>query len=163
VGTVLAKVAEPGRLKGEVRVSEAEARDVHRGLAVRFESGKSGVFRGRVERIDPIAVRGSVRLEVTIDDALPAGARADESVSGYIEIEKLENVLAVARPVGASDGAAAMVFRIDADDKHASRVAVRFGRGSAREVEVLGGLAEGDQIVVSDVTTPEGATVLRLQ
>jgi HlyD family secretion protein len=159
VGTVLAKIAEPGRLKGEVRVSEAEAKDVHRGLAVRFENP---IVRGRVERIDPIVARGSVKLEVTIDDPLPPGARADQTVSGYVEIEKLKNVLFVARPAGALDGSPASLLKLDADGRSATRLTAKLGRGSAREIEVLGGLAEGDEVIVSDVPVAQSAPRIRL-
>lgn len=162
VGTVLAKIAPPDRLKGEVHVAEAEARDVHRGLPVRFDAG-TGAFRGHVERVDPVVAHGTVRIEVAIDDALPPGARADQTVTGWVEIETLRGVLFVARPAGATPGAPAAVFRLEADGAHASRVTARLGRGSAREVEVAAGLVEGDEIVISDVPTPEGATRIRLQ
>jgi HlyD family secretion protein len=162
VGAVLAKVAEPSRLKAELRVGEAEAKDVRVGLGVRFEA-PAGSFRGHVKRVDPAVVRGSVRLEVTIDDPLPSGARADQSVSGYVEIDKLERVLFVARPAGAADATATRLFRLDPDGLYASRVPVLLGKGSAREVEVVGGLSEGDEIVVSDVTSWEASPRVRLK
>ena len=161
-GTLLAKVAEPDRLKAEVRVAEGDAKDVHKGLAVRFEA-PSGDRRGHVERVDPAVVRGSVRIEVTLDDPLPSGARADQAVSGYVEIEKLDNVLFVARPAGAQDGMTTVLFRLTSDHAHASRVTARLGRGSAREVEVLGGLAEGDEIVVSDVSAWSATATVALR
>lgn len=162
IGTVLAKVAEPSRLKAEVKVAEGSAKDVHKGLGVRFES-PSGNLRGHIERVDPTVVAGNVRLEVTLDDALPSGARADQSVSGYVEIEKLDNVLFVARPAGAQDGATLGLFRLEADGIHASRLTARLGRGSAREVEIAGGLAEGDEIVVSDTSTWEASNRIKLK
>jgi HlyD family secretion protein len=154
IGTVLAKVAEPERLKAEVKVAEGSARDVHKGLAVRFES-VAGDFRGVVERVDPAVVAGNVRLVITLDDALPSGVRADQSVMGFVEIEKLVDVLFVARPAGAQDGATLGLFRLDPDRLHASRLTARLGRGSAREIEITGGLTEGDEIVVSDTSTWE--------
>jgi HlyD family secretion protein len=152
IGTVLAKVAEPERLKADVRVAEANARDLHRGLAVRFEA-PSGDFRGHVERVDPAVVGGSVRLEVALDDPSMRGARVDQTVTGFVEIEKLADVLFVARPAGVQDAATAGVFRLDGDRVHAARVAARFGRGTAREIEVVGGLSEGDEVVVSDTSS----------
>ena len=162
LGTVLAKVAEPERLKAEVKVAEGSVKDVHRGLGVRFEAA-GGDFRGKVERVDPAVVAGAVRVVVTLDEPLPNGARADQTVSAYVEIEKLESVLFVARPAGVQDGTAAGIFRLDADHVHASRVTARLGRGSAREVEVLGGLQEGDEIVVSDISTWDGTARIRLK
>jgi HlyD family secretion protein len=161
IGTLLAKVAEPGRLKAELKVGETYAKDVLKGMAVRFE-GSGPVSSGHVVRVDPAVVAGSVRVEVKLDE-LPDGARVEQRVSGYVEIEKLENVLFVPRPAGALDGKRAGVFRLDPDRQHASRVIVELGRGSAREVEVVLGLSAGDEIVVSDVSTWESSSRVRLK
>ena len=164
IGTLLAKVAEPEKLKADVRVAEGNARDVHKGLAVRFEGGGANApFRGRVERVDPSVVAGSVRLEVLFDAPLPPGARADQTVTGYVEIETMDHVLHVARPSGIQEGSTAGIFRLEPDAVHATRVPVHFGRSSARDMEVLGGLSEGDQIVVSDTTSWQTAGRIRLQ
>jgi multidrug resistance efflux pump len=161
-GTLLAKVAEPDRLKADVRVAQASARDVRKGLGVRFEA-PSGNFRGRIERVDPAVVNGSVRLEVALSAPLPPGARVDEAVTGQVEIDKLDDVLFTARPAGAQDGALAEIFRLDEGGGHASRVTARLGRGSGREVEILGGLGEGDEIVVSDTSSWETRDRVRLK
>ncbi len=164
IGTLLAKVAEPERLKADVRVAEGNARDVHKGLAVRFEGGgASAPFRGRVERVDPSVVGGSVRLEVLFEGALPPGARADQTVTGYVEIETMEHVLHVARPASVQEGSTAGIFRMEGDGVHATRVPVHFGRGSARDMEIKGGLSEGEQIVVSDTTSWETSGRIRLK
>lgn len=161
VGTELAKLAEPNQLKAEVKVAEGSAREIQPGLRVRFEA-PSGNFGGRVERVDPSVVEGSVRVEVELDDPTPPGARASQTVTGYVEIDRLENVVFVARPAGVRDGSSAAVFRKEHNSAIASRVAVRFGRGSAREIEVVAGLAPGDEVVVSDTSTWEGKDRLKL-
>lgn len=161
VGAVLAKIAEPGRLKADVRVAEADARDVHRGLPVRFEA--MGDLRGVVERVDPAVAKGTVRLEVTLEGPLPAGARADQTVSGVVEIDRIPGALFVARPTGAQERAAAAVYRVAPDGASAARVIVRFGRSGAREIEIEGGLSEGDEIVTSEVPGAEAAPVIRLR
>jgi len=162
IGTVMAKVAEPDRLKADMRVAEGDARDLHKGLGVRFDAPAGGL-RGYVERVDPTVIAGSVRVEVTLDGPLPAGARADQTVSGTVEIEKLYDVVCVARPAGAQEGATLGVFRLEPDHVHADRVTARLGRGSAREIEVVVGLAPGDEIVVSDTSTWETTGRVRLK
>jgi multidrug resistance efflux pump len=162
IGTVLAKIAEPDHLKAEVRVAEGDAKDVHRGLRVRFENA-GGPFFGTVERVDPMVVAGSVKVIVHLDDTNPPGARADQTVTGSIEIERLDDVLFVARPAGVSEDSVAPLFKVEADHVHAARVTARLGRGSAREVQVLDGLAEGDEIVVSDSSSWEATNRIRIQ
>jgi HlyD family secretion protein len=162
VGTLLAKVAEPDRLKAEVRVAEGDAKDVHKGLDVRFDVPAGGLH-GHVERVDPAVVAGSVRLEITLEGDLPAGARADQTVSGYVEIEKLQDVLHVARPAGIQEDSTAGIFRIEPDGVRASRVTVRLGRGSAHDIQILGGLAEGDEVIVSDTSTWDASGRVRIK
>jgi multidrug efflux pump subunit AcrA (membrane-fusion protein) len=135
-----------------MHVSQSDAKEIHRGLGVRFETPPGGL-RGHVERVDPTVVAGSVRIEVFLDGPLPPGARADQTVAGYVEIETLDQVLSVGRPAGAQEGAAMGLFRFRPDGVHADRVSVRLGRASAREIQVLGGLAEGDSVIVSDTST----------
>lgn len=162
IGTLLAKVAEPDRLKAEVKVAEGNARDLHRGLAVRFDS-PGGVIRGRVDRVDPAVTGGSVKLSVALDDSLPAGARADQSVTGFVVVETLHDVLFLDRPAGARDGETVPLFRLDADGARARRTTVALGRGSGRQVEIEHGLAAGDVVVVSDTSTWETTEQIRLR
>jgi HlyD family secretion protein len=162
IGTVMAKIAEPDRLKADMRVAEGDARDLHRGLGVRFDAPAGGL-RGHIERVDPTVIAGSVRVEVTLDGPLPQGARADQTASGNVEIEKLDDVVCVARPAGAQEGATLGLFRLEPDHVHADRVTVRLGRGSAREIEIAGGLAPGDEIVVSDTSSWETTGKVRLR
>jgi multidrug efflux pump subunit AcrA (membrane-fusion protein) len=161
IGALLAKVAEPGRLKAEVQVAESYARDVVKGMTVRFD-GAGAVCSGKVDRVDPTVVAGSVRLVVKLDE-LPAGARVDQRVTGYVEIEKIPDALYVARPAGATDRASMGLFRLDPDRVHASRVNVTLGRGSARDLEVVSGLLEGDEVIVSDVSAWESTSRVRLK
>jgi HlyD family secretion protein len=155
IGTLLAKVAQPGKLKARVKVAEAYVRDLQNGLTVRFENP---ACTGKIARIDPAVVAGSVNVEVAID-TLPAAARPDQRVTGFVEIEKLTDVLYVPRPAGLRDGEPGSVYRLEADRSHAARTPILLGRGSARDVEIVSGLAEGDEIVVSDVATWDAARV----
>jgi multidrug resistance efflux pump len=160
VGSVLAKIAEPGRLKADVRVGESDAKDLRRGLPVRFDV-PGGEIRGKVSRVDPAVLHGSVRLEVALDDPMPRGARSDQSVTGFVEVEKLENVLAVTRPAGALEHMDVRVFRVDGDG--ASRSTIRAGRGSAREIEIESGAREGDELVISEIPGAEAASRIRFK
>jgi HlyD family secretion protein len=162
VGTLLAKVAEPDRLKAEVKVAEGNARDLHRGLAVRFDA-PTGPFRGHIDRVDPTVVGGSVKLTVALDDTLPAGARADQTVTGFVEIDTLHDVVRVDRPAGARDGESMSLFRVEPDGAHARRTSVALGRGSGRQVEIAHGLAPGDTVIVSDTSTWEATDRVRLK
>lgn len=161
-GSVLARVARPDALKARGKVAEGNAQELRSGLVVRFAL-PTGALRGRVESVDPVVSRGSVEIEVKLDDALPAGARVDQAVTGYVELERLDDVVFVQRPAGVRDAAIGTVFRLDADRRLARRRSARFGRGSVAFVELLDGLSPGDEIIVSDVSGWEASERVALE
>ena len=146
-GTTLARVAEPSRLKAEIRVAETQAKDLVPGQVARIDT-RNGIVAGRVARIDPAASNGTVLVDLSIDGVLPAGARPDLNVDATIELEKLADVVHVVRPVRAQENAAGTVLKVDGTK--ARRVNVRFGRASATDIEIREGLAAGDRVIVSD-------------
>jgi HlyD family secretion protein len=146
----LAKVVVPTRLKAEVKIAETQARDVALDQKVSVDT-RNGVVPGRVVRVDPAVQNGTVLVEVRLEGPLPKGARPDLSVEGTIELEHLENVLHVGRPLQGQPESTVGLFRIAADGLHAIRVPVKLGRGSVSEIEVREGLAEGDRVVLSDM------------
>ncbi len=150
-GTMLAKVAEPTRLKAELRVPATRARDVRPGQAVSVDT-RNGLVAGTVTRVDPSVQEGSVMVEVRFEDALPDGARPDMAVDGAIRIEQLTDVMFVGRPVQAQENATVGLYRLEADGKHASRVAVELGRSSVDTIEIVDGLREGDRVILSDTS-----------
>lgn len=146
-GTTLARVAQPERLKAEIRVAETQAKDLAVGQRAQLDT-RTGVVAAHVARIDPAASNGTVLVDLTIDGPLPAGARPDLSVDATIELERLPDVVQVARPVRAQENASGTVFRVQGD--RAERVKVEFGRASATSIEIRSGLAPGDRVIVSD-------------
>ncbi len=146
-GTTLARVAQPDRLKAEIRVAETQAKDLAAGQVAQIDT-RTGVVNGRVARIDPAASSGTVLVDVSIDGPLPAGARPDLSVDATIELERLADAVYIARPVRAQENAAGSVLRVTGNE--ANRVKVQFGRASASAIEIRSGLQPGDRVIVSD-------------
>lgn len=149
-GTNLARVADPTRLKAEIRVSETQTRDVRVGQTAVIDT-RNGTVRGLVSRIDPAAQGGTVGVDITLQGDLPQGARSDLSVDGVIELERLENVLKVTRPSFGQDNATVMLYKVGANGE-ATRVQVQLGRSSVNEMEVRSGLNEGDEVILSDMS-----------
>lgn len=161
-GANLARIARPGALRAELNVSETEAKDIQVGQKVEIDT-RVGLAPGQVERVDPAVVHNTVQVDVELLGTPPGGARADLSVDGTIEIDRLPNVLYILRPAAAREGATLRLFRLDADGRYARRVTVRLGRTSSMNVEILGGLAPGDHVILSDMTAYERNDVIRLQ
>jgi HlyD family secretion protein len=161
-GMELARVAQPGRLKAVLRVPETQARDISLGQKASIDT-RNGVVGGHVMRIDPGSQQGTVVVEIAIDGELPRGARADMSVDGTIELERLPNVLYVGRPAYGSAESTVGLFKVSDDGKEATRVNVKLGRASVNTIEVIQGLAVGDSVIISDMSQWDATSRVRLK
>ena len=159
-GTNLARVSDPTRLKAEVRISETQTRDLAIGQLAKIDT-RNGVIKGHVTRIDPASAGGTVGVDVTLDEALPLGARPDQSVDGVIELQRLENVLFVESPTFGQENSTVMLFKFTTPTE-AERTAVKLGRRSVSFVEVVDGLKEGDRVILSDMQQYDGHQRLRI-
>jgi HlyD family secretion protein len=161
-GTILARVAQPGKLKAVLQVPETQAKDIVVGQVVSVDT-RNGVVPGRVQRIDPAVNAGTVSIDVSLEGPLPPGARADLSVDGTIEIERLDNVLYVGRPAfGQPDGTISL-FAIGPDGHTAVRKTVKLGKSSVTTIEVLQGLAVGDRVIISDMSAWDNVNKVRVE
>lgn len=161
-GALLAKVARPDRLKAEVRVPEVQAKDLRLGLPVSIDT-HTGIVAGSVARIDPAVQGGYVKVDVALNGPLPVGARPDLSVAATIELEHLADVLFVGRPAHGAANSATTLLRLEPDGDTAVRTAVQLGASSARAVQVVGGLQEGDRVILSDLSQWNATDRLRVK
>jgi len=161
-GTNLARVADPTRLKAELRIAETQARDLTIGQVAQVDT-RNGIIPGKVIRIDPAAQNGTVTVDVELTGELPRGARPDLSVDGTVELERLDNVLYVGRPAFGQEQSTVGLFRLDPATGEASRTQVQLGRSSVNTIEVMNGLAEGDSVVLSDMSAWDQFDRIRLR
>ena len=161
-GTNLARVADPTNLKAELRIAETQAKDIQIGQMARVDT-RNGIITGRVARIDPAVQNGTVTVDVTLDGELPRGARPDLTVDGTVELERLVDILYVGRPAFGQEESTIGLFRVVNEDGDADRVAVRLGRSSVNTIEILEGLNEGDQVILSDMSAWDAFDRVRLR
>jgi HlyD family secretion protein len=159
-GTILAKVAEPGRLKAELQIAETQVKDIVLGQPASIDT-RVGIIPGQVIRIDPAAVNGTVKIDVQLDGEYPKGVRPDLSVDGTIDIERLSDVLYVGRPAYGQADSTVGIFKLTPDGE-ANRLQVRLGRSSVNQIEIREGLNEGDQVVLSDMSAWDAYDRVRL-
>jgi HlyD family secretion protein len=159
-GTNIARVADPTKLKAQIKIAETQAKDIQINQPASIDT-RNGIISGHVIRVDPAVEQGTVTVDVALNGALPKGARPDLSVDGTIELERLDNVLYVGRPAFAQDGATVGVFKL-ASNGEAVRMPVHFGRSSVNTIEILDGLKEGDQVILSDTSAYDSHDRIRL-
>ncbi len=160
-GTILAKVADPKKLKAVLQIAETQMKDVRVGLDATVDT-RNGIVPGRVIRIDPAAQNGTVGVDVALLGPLPPSARAELSVDGTIEIERVPDLVYVDRPVSGEPDTTIGLFKIDPDGKGASRVNVKLGRASVNTIEVKDGLKVGDRVILSDMSQYDQYSRIRL-
>jgi len=161
-GTNLARVANPARLKAEIKVAETQAKDIQIGQAAQVDT-RNGIVNGRVIRIDPSVQNGTRTVDVSLEGELPKGAVPDLSVDGTIELELLANVLYMGRPAFGQEQSTVGIFKVDATGAEASRVQVTLGKSSVNTVEVVTGLQAGDKVILSDMSAWDAFERVRLK
>jgi HlyD family secretion protein len=162
VGQNLARVADPSRLKAELKIAETQAKDIEIGQSAEIDT-RSGVIQGRVSRKDPAAANGTVTVDVQLTGELPRGAVPDLSVDGTVQLERLDNILYVGRPSLGQDDSTVGLFKLTTVSGDASRVQVALGKSSVNAIEVKSGLNEGDTVVLSDMSAWDAYDRVRLR
>ncbi len=162
MGAALAKIAQPTRLKAELKIAETQVKEIALGQPATVDT-RNGLIQGVVSRIDPAAVNGTVTVDVKLTSALPAGARPDLSVDGTVDLERIADVIQMGRPVYGQPFSTITLFRVNADGKEALRVPVKLGRASVNSIEVVEGLKVGDKVILSDMSQYDTHNRIRLQ
>jgi HlyD family secretion protein len=162
VGDNLARVADPTKLKAEVKIAETQAKDIQINQKAVIDT-RNGVVEGHVVRVDPAVEQGTVRVDVTIDGELPKGARPDLSVDGTIELERLNDVVYVGRPAFGQENSTVGIFKLVSGTSDAVRTPVKLGKSSVNTIEIQGGsLQPGDQVILSDTSAWDAHERIRL-
>ncbi len=160
-GTILAKVVDPDHLKAELKIPETQVKDVTIGQVAEVDT-HNGIIKGTVMRRDPSVLNGTVAVDIKLEGQLPKGSVPDLSVDGTITLERLDNVLYVGRPAFGQEKSTVSMFKIEPDGKTATRVPVELGRSSVTTIEIVRGLREGDQIILSDMSRWDNQDRIRL-
>ena len=166
-GAPLGKVAQPSHLKAELKIAETQVRDITIGQPAVIDtrlagSGWNGLIDGKVSRIDPSILNGTVTVDVALGGKLPPVLRPDLSVDGTITLEKLDDVVYVGRPVFGQQDSTVRLFKIEPDGKYANAVKVTFGRSSVNSIEVKDGLKVGDRVILSDMSAYDNYDRIKL-
>jgi len=114
--------------------------------------GVCGALTGKVARIGELGTEQQVPVELAFDQPLPPGVGVGDSADAFIEYGRIENTLFMERGGFDQANADAVVFRVDPDGKHVTRVNVRFGAIASEMIEIKSGLREGDKVIVTDMS-----------
>jgi HlyD family secretion protein len=158
----LARVADPTKLKAQVKIAETQAKDIQINQQAVIDT-RNGVVKGHVTRVDPAVEQGTVTVDVAFDEPLPNGARPDLSVDGTVELERLNDVVYVGRPAFGQENNTVGIFKLVGGSNDAVRAPVKLGKSSVNTIEILDGLQPGDQVILSDTSAWETRERIRLK
>src|SRR5260370_37277336 len=160
-GTPLAKVVQPWKLKAELQIPETKAKAVTIGQDAQVDT-RNGVVSGKVSRIDPSVINGTITVDVRLTGTCPPGCRPDLSVDGTVELERLNDVVFTGRPVFGQENSTVTLFKIEPEGKYANRVQVKLGRASVNGIAIKEGLKVGDRVILSDMSAFDGHDRIKL-
>jgi len=161
IGDNLARVADPTKLKAEIKIAETQAKDIQIGEKATIDT-RNGVVTGHVTRVDPAVEQGTVKVDAQIDGELPRGARPDLTIDGTIELERLDDVIYVGRPAFGQENNTVSIFKLVSGSSEAVRTPVKLGRSSVNSIEIINGLQPGDQVILSDTSAWDAHERIRL-
>src|SRR5437773_87885 len=161
IGDNLARVADPTKLKAEIKIAETQAKDIQIGEKATIDT-RNGVVTGHVTRVDPAVEQGTVKVDAQIGGELPRGARPDLTIDGTIELERLDDVIYVGRPAFGQENNTVGIFKLVSGSSEAVRTPVKLGRSSVNSIEIVNGLQPGDQVILSDTSAWDAHERIRL-
>jgi len=148
-GDVIARVADLSSFRVEARISDIHGASLQPGMPARVQMGDA-ILDGTIDRVLPEVENGTLTVLVGLDESSHPALRPNLRVDVHLVTARKEATLLVKRGpyVQADDSDAVFVVRGDA----AVRTPVEFGIANFDHHEVLAGLVEGDEVIVSDMS-----------
>jgi len=108
-------------------------------------------------RLHPRVMAGRFIVELTFDGTPPAGLLPGQGVAGTLSLGGSPDTLILAEDGHLPPGRDAQVFVLASDGRSAHRQTIKIGRRNAGQIEILNGLAPGDQVVVAGFANAQAA------
>ena len=153
----LLTVIDLSALEIEFRVPESYATEIAPDMGAQIAYGGK-TYSGRVTTISPEVKDSEVSGRLKFADAAPAGLRQNQRVNVRIVMDSRKDVVKVERGAFVDSGGTVYVV----EGPMARRRTARLGAMSVGEVEILSGVAPGDQLVISSLSDFNDAPEVRL-
>jgi beta-lactamase regulating signal transducer with metallopeptidase domain len=158
----LVRAEDSAGLVARIALPVVQTADVKPNQNATMDTGKARV-KGHVTGINASSSDGTRTVYISLDGPLPEGAGTDLPIDATIDIEKLDNILSVGRPVHGAANSTISLFKLAKDGTEAERVSVKLGRSSVNTIEVLDGLKEGDKVILSDMSAYDTADRIHIK
>ena len=165
-GTRLAIVGSDTALKAELSVQQSDAEKIALNMPARvntFSTGNRGEVIATVTRIDPIVSDGRVMIELDLTGSLPANARPDLSIEGYVISHVIPNALTVNLPTKVQADTDATLFKLNPTTHLAHLTQIEFGTLSDNKIQLLSGAKVGEQLIISDLSKWQHLATIKIE
>ena len=149
-GVVLARIADLSAFRVEATVSDVHANRLSFGQPVRVKVNDELALSGAIARINPTVNNGVITLVISLEDKSNAQLRSNLRVDALIATERKDRVLRIRKGPSLSGEGARDIFVIR--DDVALKTSAKFGVAGVDHYEVIEGLLEGDEVIISDMT-----------
>jgi len=157
----IGRIDDPDRFKLTAQVDEFYLRRVatgHRGSV--DVDGRS--YTVAVSRVFPQIKDGRFTVELVFAETQPGSLRPGQSADTRITLGAASKGLLLPNGAFVNDSGGAYAYVVAADGRSALRRPIRIGRRSNSQIELLGGLAAGERVIVSSYAAFGKAERLRL-
>lgn len=159
-GDILARIADLSAYRVSATISDIHAARLSAGQRAYVKLDDDTRIPGTISSIDPRIENGIVKLYVDLETPAHASLRNNLRVDVLVVTGVRTNVLAVQRgSLNTTESGFAFVMK----DDNAARVPVRFGLAGDDRIEIIEGLEDGDEVVISNMSDYTGVKQLRLK
>lgn len=158
-GQIFARIADQSSYRVEATTSDIHASRLATGMPVEVRVA-GGLIRGTVASVNPAIENGALHFEARLDEPSNPKLRNSMRVEVSVIGGERTNVLKVARGPFATGARREQVFVVRGGA--ATRRDVELGAFGREEIEVVSGLAEGDEVIVSNTSEYRHAGIVRI-
>lgn len=159
-GDVIARIADLTAFRVDATISDVHARRIAVGMPAQVKINES-MLAGTVSRILPTIQNGIMSVVVNLEEPSSPMLRSNLRVDVLLVTDRRANGLRLKRGSFVNGDASPEVFVVRG--KTAVRTPVKLGLASFELFEVTGGLAEGDEVIVSDTTQIQHLKSVRIR
>jgi HlyD family secretion protein len=149
-GDLLARIADLTSFRVEATISDVHATRLSVGLPAKVRISDTALVAGSIARINPTVSNGVITLVVNLKEPSDPLLRSNLRVDVLIETGRKDQVVRIKKGVFANGEGVRDVFLIRGNT--AIKTPVRLGIAGTDYFEVVQGLLEGDEVIISDMT-----------
>lgn len=147
-GEVIARIADLGSFRVDATVSDVHARSLAAGLPVQVKVGDD-TLEGRISTVLPTIQNGIITMQVALRDPSNQLLRSNMRVDTLVVTGSKPKVLRIKKGPFADGEGGRYAFVVRGN--RAVRTPVELGLASYDDFEVVQGLGEGDEVIISDM------------